>query len=81
VDASILLEAPLKRRIMAFVSADAMENFVNKVDGLLPLSRIEMLVCNHIPVEMQNRIAAFQAQAKAEVGDKGKIWKIAGKRK
>ena len=81
VDASILLEAPFERRIMAFVSVEALENFVNKVDGLLPLSKIEMLVCDDLPPEMRRSIEKFQTEAKAEVGDKGKKWPVAGKRK
>src|SRR5258708_6142803 len=43
VDASILLRAAFERRIMAFVSEDVRLNFVNKCDGLLELSKIEML--------------------------------------
>jgi hypothetical protein len=80
VDASILLRAGFQRRIMAFVSADARQNFLNKCDGLLELSKIEMLVCNELPPEMQSRIALFQAEAKSEVGDKGKQWNPGGPR-
>ena len=72
VDASILLRAGFDRRIMAFVSDNVRQNFLNKCDGLLELSKIEMLVCNELTPEMQAGIAKFQAEAKSEVGDKGK---------
>ena len=39
-DASILLNAPFERRIMAFISDDTRANFLNKCDGLLPLRKI-----------------------------------------
>jgi hypothetical protein len=78
VDASILLRAGFKRRIMAFVSDDVRQNFLNKCDGLLELSKIEMLVCNELTPELQAGIAKFQAEAKSEVGDKGKQWKPGG---
>ncbi|MGO9585160.1 MAG: hypothetical protein ACLP2Y_02975 [Limisphaerales bacterium] len=81
VDASILLRAGFQRRIMAFVSDDVRQNFLNKCDGLLELSKIEMLVCDKLPPEMQAAIANFQAEAKSEVGDKGKQWKPGGQRR
>ena len=56
VDASILLQAPFRRRIMAFVSHDVQQNFVNKCDGLLPLGDIEMLVCKELPPDMIRQI-------------------------
>jgi len=71
VDAAILLRAGFKRRIMAFVSDDVRQNFLNKCDDLLELSKIEMLVCDELPPEMLAVIAKFQAEAKTEVGDKG----------
>jgi hypothetical protein len=37
MDASILLHAPFRRRLMAFISEDVRLNFLNKSDGLLPL--------------------------------------------
>jgi hypothetical protein len=78
VDASILLFAPFTRRLMAFISDDVYSNFLNKCDGLLPLSRIEMFVCNgdDLPIEMSARIAEIYSAAKTEVGDKGKRWKL-----
>ncbi len=81
VDASILLRAAFQRRIMAFVSDDVRRNFLNKCDGLLELSKIEMLVCDELPPEMQRGIARFQAEAKSEVGDKGKQGKPGGQRR
>jgi hypothetical protein len=50
-------------------------------DGLLPPSKIEMLVCDCLPEEMRMRVSQFQARAKEEVGDKGTLWKIGGKRR
>jgi len=81
VDASILLNTPLSRRLMAFISKDVATNFMNQCDGLLPLRKIEILVCNSLPSEMQARIAEIQTAARNEVGDKGKIWKPGGRRK
>lgn len=81
VDASILLQAPLDRRIMAFISEDVRLNFVNKCDGLLPLGKIEMLVCDDLTDEMRRGIATVQGESKAEVGDKGRIWKPGGPRR
>lgn len=81
VDASILLRAAFQRRIMAFVSDDVRQNFLNQCDGLLELSRVELLVCDELPPEMQAGIAKFQAKAKSEVGDKGKQWKPGGQRR
>jgi hypothetical protein len=80
-DASNLLRAPFKTRLMAFIDENVKETFMNRVDGLLPLKQIEMLVCDELPDEMQRRIAKFQAEAKSEVGDKGKKWKPGGKRR
>ena len=71
----------MHRRLMAFISEDVRLNFVNKSDGLLPLRQIEMLVCDTLPPEMSAEVARFQAQAKAEVGDQGKIWKPGGQRR
>jgi hypothetical protein len=45
------------------------------------LVKIEMLVCEDVPAEMVAEIARFQAVAKSEVGDRGKVWKPGGKRK
>ncbi len=80
VDASILLGAPFSRRIMAFINPDVLLNFLNKCDGLLPLSEIEMLVCDSLPEDMVTKIAEFQDKARNEVGDKGKVRKPGGKR-
>lgn len=74
-DASILLQGPFERRTMAFVREDVRQNFLNKCDGLLPLGKIEMVVCDAMPPEMLDAIARFQAEAKFEVGDKGRPWK------
>ena len=73
-DASVLLNTSFERRLMAFISNAVRTNFLNKCDGLLPLRQIEMLVCSALPAEMQKSIAEFQADAKTEVGDKGKQW-------
>lgn len=81
MDASILLNAPFHRRLMAFISEDVRLNFINKSDGLLPLRQIEMLVCDTLPPEMSAEVARFQAQAKTEVGDQSKIWKPGGQRR
>ena len=81
VDAAILLRADFQSRIMAFVSDDVRQNFLNKCDGLVDLSKIEMLVCDELPPEMLSAIAKFQAEAKTEVGDKGKQWKPGGQRR
>jgi hypothetical protein len=81
VDVAILLRAGFRRRIMAFVSADVRQNLLNKCDGLLELSKIEMLVCNDLTPEMQAGITKLQAAAKLEVGDKGKLWKPGGQRR
>jgi hypothetical protein len=80
VDASILLRAGFQRRLMAFVSPGVRQNFQNKCDGLLELSKIEMLVCDELTPVMQASIAKFQAEAKSEVGDTGKQWKPGGQR-
>lgn len=80
-DASILLNTPFLRRLMAFISTEVQINFLNKCDGLLPLRQIEMFVCDQLPFEMQAAINRFQAEAKAEVGDKGKKWKPRGRRR
>ena len=80
-DAFILLNTPLERRLMAFISDDVRVNFLNKCDGLLPLRQIEMLVCNDLPTAMQKSIAAFQADAKAEVGDNGRQRQPGGQRR
>ena len=80
VDACVLLRARFERRIMAFINESTLQNFLNKVDGLLPLEEIEMFVCP-LTDEISNGIAAFQALAKAEVGDKGRQWKVGGQRK
>lgn len=80
-DASVLLRTAFRRRMMAFISEDVRLNFVNKCDGLLPLRDMEMFVCDELPPEMSAAIACFQAQAKAEVGDRGKKWKPGGKRR
>lgn len=79
-DAAILLNTPFQRRLMAFISEDVRVNFINKCDGLLPLGRVELLVCDVLPPEMSAEVARFQAQAKTEVGDKGKVWKVGGQR-
>jgi hypothetical protein len=81
VDASVLLTAPFERRIMAFISEEVRTNFLNRCDGLLPLSKIQMLVCPSLPPNMQSKIDEFQKSAKAEVGDKGKRWKPGGVRR
>ena len=81
VDAAILLRAGFQRRIMAFVSEDVRLNFLNKCDGLLELSKIEMLVCDDLTPEIQAGITKFHAAAKLEVGDKGKQWKPGGQRR
>jgi hypothetical protein len=81
MDASILLHAPFRRRLMVFISEDVRLNFLNKSDGLLPLGNIEMLVCDSLPAGMLKEIAKFQAKAKADVGDNGKQWKPGGHRK
>lgn len=81
MDASILLNAPFHRRLMAFISEDVRLNFVNKSDGLIPLRHIELLVCDALPPAMSVRIASFQSAAKAEVGDQGRVWKVGGKRR
>ena len=73
VDASVLLNAPFERRIIAFVCEDVRQNFENKCDGLLQLSKIETLVCVDLPSEVTAGIAAFQLTAKSEVGDKGGV--------
>jgi hypothetical protein len=81
VDASILLNAPFERRIMAFVSPDVLNNFINKCDGLLPLSRIEMIVCDELPQDMRATVELFHEAARSEVGDKGRKWRVGGQRR
>ena len=73
--------ARFARRLMIFVSEDSKANFVNKCDGLLPLAKIEMLVCDDLPAHMRAKIDRIQALARMEVGDKGKLWKLGGKRR
>jgi hypothetical protein len=75
-----VLQAPFQRRLMAFISNDGLQNFMNKCDGLLPLREIEMLVCDALPAEMKEEIEKFQEKAKAEVGDRGMRWKPGGPR-
>lgn len=79
-DASILLHTQFRRRIMAFVNDAVRANFLNKCDGLLPLRKIEMMVCDCLPSTMADEIIRFQSLAKSEVGDKRKVWKL-GKRR
>ena len=81
VNASNILRAGFQRRIMAFVSNPVRENFLNKCDGLIELSKIELLVCNDLPPEMRASIAGFQSAAKSEVGDKGRELKLGGRRR
>ena len=66
---------------MAFINSEVLSNFLNKCDGLLPLGEIEMLMCDSLSGDMLARIAEFQAEARKEVGDKGKVWKPGGKRR
>lgn len=80
-DASILLNAPFSQRIMAFISEEAKNNFVNRCDGLLPLGNLEMLVCDTLPMEMKAAVDQFQRDAKSEVGDLGKAQKAGGQRR
>lgn len=81
VDASVLLNAQFYRRIMVFLREDVRINFLNKCDGLLPLSRIETVVCDGISIEMWKKIEDFQQAAREEVGDRGKVWKPGGQRR
>lgn len=81
MDASILLNTAFHRRLMAFISDDVRLSFLNKCDGLLPLSQIEILVCDPLPPEIAAEVARFQAQAKTEVGDQGKRLKLGGRRR
>jgi len=80
-DASTLLNAAFQRRIMAFLCDDVRRNFLNKCDGLLQLSKVEMLVCDELPPEMREQIAKIQIEAKSEVGDKGRIMKLGAQRR
>ena len=75
-DASILLNTRFRRRIMAFVNESVCTNFLNKCDGLLPLRKIEMMVCDCLPAPMTEEIVRFQTLARAEAGDKGKVWTV-----
>ncbi|MFZ1072665.1 MAG: hypothetical protein WAO21_04440 [Verrucomicrobiia bacterium] len=78
VDASILLRAAFQRRIMAFVSDDVRQNFLNKCDGLLELSKIEMLVSagnfrktpSPSPFGQRNEPHPHQCQMAAKGGNK-----------
>jgi len=81
VDASVLLQAPFARRFMIFVNHDVKANFVNRCDGLLPLAKIEMLVCEDVPADMVAEISKVQADSKSEAGDKGKLCRPGGKRR
>jgi hypothetical protein len=81
MDASVLNRAPFRRRIMVFVTADVRQNFINRCDGLVDLAGIEMLVCDALSPEMIARIAVVQSDSKAEVGDKGKVWKVGNPRR
>ena len=81
MDASILLTAPFRRRLMAFISEGVRLNFLNKCDGLLPLREIELLVSDSLHADMRAEIARFQSEAKTEVGDQGKLWKPGGQRR
>lgn len=81
VDAALLLETDFDRRLLVLVKEDVRENFLNKCDGLLPLSKIEILVCDALSAEMWAEIANVQSAAKKEVGDKGKQWKPGGQRR
>jgi hypothetical protein len=71
-DAAILLNAPFQRRYMAFARKDVYLNFKRRVDGLLPLGKIEMLVCDTLPTEMVKQITAIRTAAQSEVGYKRK---------
>jgi hypothetical protein len=81
VDAALLLQADFDRRLLILVKDDVRQNFLNKCDGLLPLSRIEIMVCDALTPAMWNEIATVQDAAKKEVGDKGKQWKPGGRRR
>lgn len=81
VDAAILLRTKFNRRIMAFVSNDVLQTFINRCDGLLPLGQIEFLLCDSLPPEMVKEMAKIHTAAKTEVGDKGKQRKTGGRRR
>lgn len=81
VDAAVLLRTRLKRRLMAFVSRDVRDNFVNRCDGLLDLRKIEMIIAPGLPKEMRRRIGEIQTEAKGEVGDKGRKLAPRGRRR
>ena len=81
VDAALLLETDFDRRLLVLVKENVRENFLNKCDGLLQLTKIEILVCDTLPAEMWAGIAKVQSAAKQEVGDKGKRWKPGGQRR
>ena len=69
------------RRVMAFVSANIRQNFINRCDGLVDMGGIEMLVCDVVPPEMLAQIAVVQSHSKIEVGDKSKVWKVGNPRR
>lgn len=81
VDAAVLLRTDLNRRLMVFISPSVREHFVNRCDGLLELKKIEMLLSPNLPNEMTARIEKIQADAKREVGDKGKQLRPGGRRR
>ena len=81
MDASILKRAPFQRRVMAFVDREVCRAFVNRCDGLLDMDGIELLVCDELPDEMKRGIESVQAEAKREVGDKGRVWKVPSPRR
>jgi hypothetical protein len=82
MDASVLLQtSSFDLRIMAFVSNDVMNNFLNTCDGLLPLKRIKMIVCDTLSPAMRNELKVVQMNAKAETGDKGRSPKVSRRRK
>ena len=72
IDATALNCAGFERRIMVFCEQRMWETFRKHYDGLLNLSRIEPMICKDIPPDMQKKIDIVVAEAKGEVGDKGR---------
>lgn len=76
----ILNSLNLSRRVMVMLSADVWTAFKNHSDGLVDLSKIEVVFCE-LDSDSTDQLDRVLSVARAEVGDKGKVKKVRGPRK
>lgn len=83
MEATLLNRVPqFARRVMVFVESHVWEGFKNQCDGLVDLKRIQALVCNELPLEMQTKIGEIYKASAEEVGDRsGRGTKVPGRRR